>query len=167
MRAITLYQPYASLIALGAKKNETRSIPFKYRGPLLIHAAMKIPKHLLPLISQPPFSIYIQDQQLLPLGAIVAVCELYDEQDADEYVEDVAKMSKLADGKKRQMMAHELQFGNYESGRRVWRLRNVTAINPIKIAGSQGIWIPPLFVRENDEVKAAIRFFKSSSSNQK
>ncbi len=41
MKAITLWQPWASLIAIGAKKIETRSWATKYRGPLAIHAAIK------------------------------------------------------------------------------------------------------------------------------
>lgn len=159
MRAITLHQPYASLVALGAKSNETRSRSLKYRGPLLIHAAMKIPKHLLQVISSPPFNLYIKDQQLLPLGAIVAVAEMYDDVEADTYVDEVARKARTADGKKLQMMRHELQFGNYETGRRVWRLRNVTAIDPIPISGQQGIWIPPQSVIENPQVVAAIAKF--------
>src|SRR5262245_40368428 len=39
MKALTIRQPYASLIALGAKHYETRTWTTDYRGPLLIHAA--------------------------------------------------------------------------------------------------------------------------------
>jgi hypothetical protein len=42
MKAISLWQPWASAIALGWKKNETRHWSTDYRGPLLIHAAKKI-----------------------------------------------------------------------------------------------------------------------------
>lgn len=38
VRAITLRQPWASLITVGAKTIETRSRSTKYRGPLAIHA---------------------------------------------------------------------------------------------------------------------------------
>ena len=37
-RALTLHQPWASLIAIGAKTMETRSWSTSYRGPLAIHA---------------------------------------------------------------------------------------------------------------------------------
>jgi hypothetical protein len=43
MKALTLWQPWASLIALGAKTIETRSWSTKYRGPLAIHAAKRRP----------------------------------------------------------------------------------------------------------------------------
>lgn len=39
MRAISLWQPWASAIALGSKRIETRSWSTSYRGPLAIHAA--------------------------------------------------------------------------------------------------------------------------------
>ena len=38
MKAITISQPYASLIASGEKWVENRTWPTKYRGPLAIHA---------------------------------------------------------------------------------------------------------------------------------
>lgn len=43
MRALSLWQPWASLIALGVKTIETRGWSTKYRGPLLIHAAKRAP----------------------------------------------------------------------------------------------------------------------------
>ncbi len=39
MKALTLHQPWASLIAEGVKTIETRSWSTKYRGPMAIHAA--------------------------------------------------------------------------------------------------------------------------------
>ena len=44
MKAITIWQPWASMLACGAKQYETRSWATKYRGPIAIHAAaLKIP----------------------------------------------------------------------------------------------------------------------------
>lgn len=39
MKALTLTEPYASLVMIGAKKIETRSWYTNYRGPIAIHAA--------------------------------------------------------------------------------------------------------------------------------
>ncbi len=47
MKAITIWQPWASLIACGAKKYETRSWATNYRGPIAIHAARLNPIKLL------------------------------------------------------------------------------------------------------------------------
>jgi hypothetical protein len=44
MKSITIIQPWATLIALGEKKYETRGWPTKHRGPLAIHAGKKIDK---------------------------------------------------------------------------------------------------------------------------
>lgn len=41
MKAITVWQPWGTCLALGLKKNETRSWPTHYRGPIAIHAAAK------------------------------------------------------------------------------------------------------------------------------
>ena len=41
VKAITIWQPWASLVAVGAKTMETRSWPTKYRGPIAIHAAQR------------------------------------------------------------------------------------------------------------------------------
>ena len=38
MKALTICQPYAHLIAIGEKRVENRTWPTSYRGPLLIHA---------------------------------------------------------------------------------------------------------------------------------
>ncbi|MCL2124169.1 MAG: phage portal protein [Desulfovibrionaceae bacterium] len=45
MKALTIYQPYASLLACGAKRFETRGRKINYRGPIAIHAG-KEPFHL-------------------------------------------------------------------------------------------------------------------------
>lgn len=39
MKAITILQPWANLIACGAKKIETRSWATQYKGQIAIHAA--------------------------------------------------------------------------------------------------------------------------------
>lgn len=39
MKALTVWQPYASLLVMGLKEFETRGWETKYRGPLVIHAA--------------------------------------------------------------------------------------------------------------------------------
>lgn len=42
MKVISIIQPWATLIALGEKKFETRSWKTKYHGELAIHAIKKI-----------------------------------------------------------------------------------------------------------------------------
>ena len=62
MKAISIHQPWASLIAFGEKRFETRSWKTDYRGPLLIHASrtfINVPPELLgmpmpSMFDQPP-----------------------------------------------------------------------------------------------------------------
>lgn len=52
MKALTLWQPWASLIAAGHKRIETRAWATRYRGPLAIHAAAR-PLGIQPLAVGP------------------------------------------------------------------------------------------------------------------
>ena len=60
MKAISIKQPWASLVASGEKTIETRRWPTKYRGDLVIVSS------LLPKIDN------------LPLGQAIAIAEIYD-----------------------------------------------------------------------------------------
>lgn len=48
MKALTIWQPWATAIAIGAKRIETRSWETHYRGPIAIHAAARRNKAHLP-----------------------------------------------------------------------------------------------------------------------
>lgn len=99
MKAVTLHQPWASLIALGVKTIETRSWSTAYRGPLAIHAGRsESALHYLGWMEEhqgeaeptlEPFADritmvhshrrgVIKAHHDLPLGAIVATCTLAD-----------------------------------------------------------------------------------------
>lgn len=94
MKALTLRQPWASLVALGVKTIETRSWSTKYRGPLAIHAGAKRPPTvwLGPNDDLPPAidrigmpwegtegdDYYGSWRWAGPLGAVVATCTLVD-----------------------------------------------------------------------------------------
>ncbi len=43
MEYLSLHQPWATLLLLGAKRYETRSWRTDYRGPLLIHTSVAFP----------------------------------------------------------------------------------------------------------------------------
>lgn len=103
MKALTIHQPWAQLIALGAKTIETRSWSTRYRGPIAIHAGISqkfigidywsrlgqetgaaIHQALLdggfgPSPAFPPYPKPGPDTIVgLPLGAIVATATLVD-----------------------------------------------------------------------------------------
>lgn len=78
MKAITIWQPWASLISCGIKKYETRSWPTKYRGPIAIHAAAKNPQTLPWEVRGvlEKYAEYIGQLDELPRGAIIATANL-------------------------------------------------------------------------------------------
>jgi activating signal cointegrator 1 len=59
MKAISLLQPWATLVVMGVKTIETRSWQTPHRGELLIHASLG--KKGQVLCSQPHFNKYIKD----------------------------------------------------------------------------------------------------------
>jgi ASCH domain len=100
VQALSLHQPWASLVALGVKKIETRSWSTRYRGPLLIHAAKQpirdtakgrapVGEYRPRLFGRtgvalegpglPPFrSTPRLEGYIVPFGAVVASCVLTD-----------------------------------------------------------------------------------------
>lgn len=93
MKCISLWQPWATLIAIGAKRIETRAWHTDYRGPLLIHAAKKWGPELAKLFASDPFFGPLDKAgywhaAMLPKGAVVCRCELracsYIPKDLDE-----------------------------------------------------------------------------------
>ncbi|MHB1134252.1 MAG: ASCH domain-containing protein [Chloroflexota bacterium] len=157
MKALSLTQPWASLVAIGTKKIETRSWQVSYRGWLAIHAAKGFPlqARLLcnPLQPGPngldvdsPFwralkqrGYYGPDQ--LPLGALVAVAHLH----------AVGVIGRRADGavtvrtQELPVTAEELSFGDFTPGRYGWVLTNVQRLpKPIPCRGTPCLWnVPP------------------------
>lgn len=142
MKAITIIQPYATLIAVGEKRFETRSWAAKYRGPLAIHAGKKVDKAAC---KEPEIKAalarhgYTADN--LPTGAVV-VSELAACQEIHiDHTGDAVLLNRLVpvfwigQGNK------EFAFGFYESGRYAWELADVKQLpEPVPAKGQQGLW---------------------------
>lgn len=130
MKAISLLQPWASLI--GAKMIETRSWSTKYRGPLAIHASKGFPKLIRELCNREPFKTILSrtgfNLDNLPLGKIVATCDLVD-------------IIKITPEFIATVQSPELDFGFYEVGRYAWILEDVKRLEkPIPAKGALSIW---------------------------
>jgi hypothetical protein len=88
-RAVTLSQPWATLLALGVKTTETRAWTTNYSGPLLIHAGKSLPTEAIDLLTDPAVFDLLRRHGIrrgsdLPLGKIVgfgilAGCQKIDE----------------------------------------------------------------------------------------
>jgi hypothetical protein len=139
MKAITLHQPYATLIAIGAKRTETRSWPTRYRGPLAIHAARVLGPRARALCGDEPFRSALAQAgyaspDALPLGAVVATCRLVDCRPTGFHAAYPSAHLPPADSAER-------AFGDYAPGRYLWLLEDIVAIHPPRPArGKQGFW---------------------------
>lgn len=76
MKAITLNQPFAQLVALGAKRYHPLTWITHYRGPLAIHASLEFPDSAWALCRCEPFATALLGNTDLPLGCVVAICDL-------------------------------------------------------------------------------------------
>lgn len=158
MRALTLTQPWATLVAQGAKRIETRSWTTDYRGPLAIHAAKGLGpvegiSGLDTLCAASPFydalwpiigvEEHLYDVQRLPRGAIVAVAELVDcrctGDDVREYGAHLPEYDQIW-----MLTDQERAFGDYSPGRYAWLLADVRRLpTPVPCRGALGLWDVP------------------------
>lgn len=84
MKCLTLTEPWATLISIGAKRIETRSWATYHRGLLAIHSAKGFPKEARELCWQEPFATPLKE---LRQAQIRAITRRY-EQEFKEIVED-------------------------------------------------------------------------------
>lgn len=155
MKAVSLWQPWATAIALGAKRFETRSWGTRYRGPLAIHAAKRCNKdEIEDFLLLPGFSAALAPiaecrtilgrerlRRALPFGAIVATCELAD--CIPTVLLDAADLDKPRRWASRRDAGTwtERQMGDFRTGRVAWRLENVRKLDkPIPWRGAQGLF---------------------------
>lgn len=137
MKGISLWQPWTSLVAIGAKPFETRSKapPAKLIGQrIAIHAARRIPteKKMLGLVSyeailamQRALAEHRLSLSTAPRGVILCTAVLYN-----------ARRVPLDAW--RSMPPPDL-FGDYSPGRWIWELRDVQQIpKPVPFLGRQG-----------------------------
>ena len=161
MRALTIYQPWASLIAVGAKTYETRSWATRHRGPIAIHAGKKIPStimcatdipYIIPAIGrafgiqEKPIINIIEYLDSLPLGAVIATAELVGCHRIVRYGGRGCASTDPGwlvsdDGQIYEPTEQEILFGDWTPGRYAWELANMTLLpEPIPATGRQGLW---------------------------
>jgi hypothetical protein len=129
MKAITLHQPWATLIAIGAKRYETRGWITYHRGPLLIHAG----KTCYPWQAEPDLAAEVRfalqlagldPHRPLPAGVILASCTLVDCLPATQVTPS----------------ASERCFGDFTPGHFVWVLEGARQSTHIRASGKMGLW---------------------------
>jgi len=144
MKALTLHQPHASLIADGWKEVETRDWYTHYRGPLAIHAAKLWNEDLKGALESIACNTtgvdWREAHYTESLGCVVAVCRLASCVPT-QYVESVC--NKFTEGvfQPKHGWSTENRMGNYEQGRWAWILRDVQQVVPyIPVRGYQKLW---------------------------
>jgi hypothetical protein len=131
LKALSLWQAWATLVALGDKRYETRSWSTKYRGPVLIHAS-KYGKELTWCFANPAYRSaltragYTNPLQL-PLGMALCVVDLV----------DVIRTEQV----QHLISEQERAFGNYADQRFAWKFENLRAFDEqIPMRGAQGLF---------------------------
>lgn len=144
MQALSLWQPWASLVYTGAKKWETRGWATHYRGPLVIHAAKRWTDDerfylscwewvsaLGPLVGE-PLDLTTKTWNEIPESKILlgyALC-----------VVDLVACVKTDDLTLAEVGTDE-PFGNFSLGRFAWRLENLRfPFKPFLVKGHQGLF---------------------------
>lgn len=142
MKALTLWQPWASLVALGHKKVETRCWSTKYRGLIAIHSAKNLPPNWLgKSVRTVDFQFELREAlgcdrlrddhlefvKQLPRGSMLCIVSLMDIRETDRIQDDISQRERI--------------FGNYEEGRYAWFLEMVERFEtPIPAKGNRMLW---------------------------
>lgn len=136
MKALSLTQPWATLVALEAKRIETRSWATKYRGPIAIHAAKSFPGWCRDLCYASPFAEILSarglDPDNLPLGAVLCTTEIVDCVRTESIAEAPCYYSEAE---------HEIEFGDYSASRYGFLFGAVRRLpTPVAVKGHLGLW---------------------------
>lgn len=115
MRALSLWQPWASLIYDGRKTIETRHWEMLHRGPLAIHAAMKVDKDAC--------AEFGYDWKAIPRGAVLCIVSV---QGCVRFGPTFQKADK---------------YGDFTEGRFGILMQMLKKFEfPLIVKGHQGIW---------------------------
>lgn len=131
-KCLSIYQPWASLIACGVKIIETRSWPTQYRGDLCVHAGKSLKwLHYRPF-NDPLSEIWrkvISTQYMTeaPRGAIIAIVRLMDCIPTERAIPYLS--------------TEQIAMGDYTPGRWAWCLDLVfTLPHPVPCRGMQRLF---------------------------
>lgn len=160
MKAITLWEPWASLVRMLEKGIETRSwkAPDKLIGQrIAIHTAMKMPSfvkaslrgfaELLGVKEYTGSWLYYLEHGVGPFGKVVATCTLkacYKIRCTRPVKRNgVTVLTAFLEAGDRliEISGNELAFGDYSPGRYAWILDDIRPLDkPIPAKGRQKIW---------------------------
>ena len=122
MKALTIKEPWATLIIDGYKKYEFRSWKTNYRGKILIHAGMSEEKDMLKKFKD--YNLNCSKGMIIG-EALLTDCILV----TKEFEEELLKIDKTVYGRE----SHEMTYA--------WKLENIIKYDkPIPVKGKLGLW---------------------------
>lgn len=124
MKAITIKQPFASLIAAGLKEYEFRTWKTKYRGEILIHAGKGVDKKAMKKFEQLNLEY--------PSGCIIAKVTLADCIKVDD------ELRKKLNERNAEIYSSIIKHTEWEGYG--FKLENIVKIEPMPAKGKLSIW---------------------------
>jgi hypothetical protein len=115
MLGLSLWEPWATLVMIGAKRYETRGWSARYRGPILIHAA-KRDQELKAALFQTPYSGVLHaagfsKPEHFKLGCALGIVDLIEVYPSEKIRGTISQQ--------------EHAFGDYSDKRFAWQLENI------------------------------------------
>ncbi len=140
MEALTIIQPWATLLASGKKRCETRSWKTNYRGEILIHAGKKDPLWGICQMEDETwgrvllsFGLYENFNRFeqFPVGVFVGKAKLVNCVQIDSRIAELI----------RKQHPDEYAFGDFTPGRYAWVMEDAVLFKkPVPAVGKQGLW---------------------------
>ena len=154
MKALTVRQPWATLLTIGAKRIETRSWNTRHEGPLLIHAGKAMPCRIGQRLQLGEWEVERDQSGLLlrgprfawpyrlPVGAVIGMVDII-------YTRSTSS-GEYGPG------PEEMPLGDHSPGRYGWYTDSLSERfqRPIPCAGKLGLWdfpdelLPEVWLRE-------------------
>jgi hypothetical protein len=137
MKCVSLIQPWATLVILGAKRYEARSWQTDHRGPLAVHASRRFPETARALCRIQPYRSVLEPAGYrhssdLPTGVVLGTVTLTDCLPTRELLD------RLRDDR------DQLLHGDYRPGRWAWCLSDPRPLlAPFAYAGRLGLYEVP------------------------
>lgn len=156
VKAISLWEPWATLIRLGVKVFETRSWETDYRGPLLICAAKRIvPSSYVNHL----WSSNIFWYALANFGNvdITTARKLSWKQFSMKYLHPgkavaLVNLTDCISTNKFKVGSYHALFGDFSEDRFAWQLKDVQPIVPVPITGRQKLFNAELDIQIQEAV---------------
>lgn len=145
IRALSLWQPWAELVASGHKRIETRHWKTDYRGPLVIHAAKTRNRETEEAMKDPRIAaaLRLRSWNYLDFGAGICVVNLV-------ACVPTNKLDHLREINFH-FTANEVFYGNFSEGRFAWAMEFIQRLDPpVAARGYQALfdWPYPLEIRQ-------------------